>query len=185
MSTPSSVRTANTQLTKMRAAERRRRALSLRKAGMSVHEIADALGIQRAKVRTVRKILDEALREVTIEAGAAEVLQLELARLDEATKTVFLILRDPQAGYDQKLRSIDRLLAIMARRAKYLGLDSPEKIQMDMTTEHVETKAVVIAGDPAEYGRMLSRVRAEIEASQTMGLEPPVIEAEIVTESAE
>ena len=53
---------------------------------------------------------------------AEEVLALELARLDE------MLIKALESARNGDPQAIDAVLKIMNRRAKYLGMDSPEKI---------------------------------------------------------
>lgn len=105
-------------------AKRRSQALELRAAGRKWREIADALGYSSPQhaCRDGRK----ALNELT-EAPAREVLAEELDRLEKLTQAVWKAAR----GGD--VNAIDRVLRIMERRARYLGLDSPEKLEVEAT----------------------------------------------------
>ena len=88
--------------------------LSMRLQGASLREIGDAYAIS---AQAVFKCVSKALAEIVSEA-AEQARELELARLDELL-----------AGglYGQALAgdiaSIDRVLAIMHRRARLMGLD--------------------------------------------------------------
>jgi transposase-like protein len=95
-------------------AEKRRQALELRKAGYGFDDIARALGYANAggAYKAVQQALKETLRE-----PADEVRKLELERVDRLMRAIW-----PRAiGGDGE--SIDRVLRLMQRRAKYLGLD--------------------------------------------------------------
>jgi hypothetical protein len=103
--------------------ERKLKAFELRKAGKTYDEIARELGYsnrgaaQKAVMGTMRKLLSE---------PAEEVRKMELARLD----TMFADLWNARARTNDKgdPTTVDRLLRIMERRAKLLGLDAPTKI---------------------------------------------------------
>lgn len=103
------------------AAERHRQALDLRKAGASYRAIAAKLGYDSPS--SVHKAVAAALRRIT-EEPAAEVRTLELERLDALTIALW-----PQAAKGH-LGAVDRLLRVMERRAKLLGLDAPERVAM-------------------------------------------------------
>lgn len=96
------------------ANERQVRALELRKAGVSYQTIADTLGYggPSGAFKAVQTALKTTLRE-----PAEELRSLEMERLDQAA---FAIAAQVRAG---NLGAIDRLLRIMERRAKMLGLD--------------------------------------------------------------
>lgn len=130
------------------AAERRRRALALRQEGKTFQVIADELGITRGGAY---KSVQAGLMEVTekYRETADEVLVLELERLDFMLDKMMAFLNVDvaeviQEAADQEGETVDysamarlassqfvaveRVLKIMERRAKYLGLDKPTKI---------------------------------------------------------
>lgn len=95
------------------AAEKRKQALDLRRAGWSFDDIAAEVGY--ANRGTAHKAVKQAIADITRES-AQELLELELARLD-----------DLQAGAYEKARegdlfAVDRVLKIIDQRAKFLGL---------------------------------------------------------------
>jgi hypothetical protein len=95
-------------------------ALALRKDGHSYQQIAK---IQNCSVACAWKRVQrsiERLREQVDEA-AEHVRDIELARLDEAVLALMPRVRD---GDDKAIASMIRA---MERRAKMLGLDSPDK----------------------------------------------------------
>ncbi len=110
---------------KIKLANRRRLALELRKGGVSYRDIADAIrkelnlehygaGLAHRDVMTE---LDEIKK--TCSETAEKVRDMELQRLDELTH---LLWEKVQA---QDYQAVDRLLRVMDRRAKLLGLDAP------------------------------------------------------------
>jgi transcriptional regulator len=103
-------------------AEKQAEALALRRAGLSYREIADRLGYHDCS--GARKLVQTAIAEI-IEEPAKEVLALEIQRLDAMVAAMWpgaVEARDPEM--------LDRVLKIMDRRAKYLGLDAPKKTEM-------------------------------------------------------
>jgi len=98
----------------VRAHERHLQALELRKAGVTYEVIAGQLGYANAS--GARKAVLSALK-ATLREPAAELRELELARLDAMLLPLW---RRVQAG-DEK--AVDRALRIMERRARLLGLD--------------------------------------------------------------
>ena len=99
--------------------ERRAEALRLRKQGYGYERIAGELGVDlRTAWDDVQKSLASIIRE-----PAEDVLRLELERLDLMLEKA---LDKACALGDEK--AIDAVLKIMARRARYLGLDAPEKV---------------------------------------------------------
>lgn len=104
---------------RIEAVERQRQAVELRKAGASFRQIAEQLGYSSAggAYKAVMTALRKTLRE-----PADEMRGLELDRLDMLT---FALWSEAQQG---NLGAIDRLLRVMERRAKLLGLDAPSKV---------------------------------------------------------
>ncbi len=104
--------------TRLAAAERQVQALELRKRGKTFDDIAQAVGYNspQAAYEGVKAALKRTQQE-----PADEVRQIELERLDRMLDAMW---DKATAGKDF---SVDRVLAIMDRRAKYLGLDKPVK----------------------------------------------------------
>ncbi len=100
---------------------RQLQALELRKAGVSYEAIASRLGYRdrSGAYRAVTAALKLTLRE-----PAEELRTLELERLDAM---LLALWRRVQAG-DEK--AVDRVLRIMERRARLLGLDAPLRSEL-------------------------------------------------------
>lgn len=104
-----------------RAAEGRAKALELRKAGASYHEISETLGVPLSTVgRWVKEGIVRWQKQTEQDAG--EIVTLETNRLD---RMLMGFWSRAKAGDDA---AVDRVLRIMERRAKLLGLDAPSKI---------------------------------------------------------
>src|SRR5690625_3765002 len=97
---------------RINAAEKRGRALELRKAGATYDQIANQVGYSNRG--NAQRAVQNALREITAEP-AREVRALELERLDAMLLGVWSQARTGHLG------SIDRVLRIQERRAKMLG----------------------------------------------------------------
>lgn len=97
------------------AAERRAKALDLRKAGATYDQIAQQLGFSNRG--NAQRAVQTALKEITAD-GARDVLTLELERLDA------MLLGLWQQARKGNLGAVDRALRIQDRRARYLGLDN-------------------------------------------------------------
>lgn len=95
------------------AAEKKVAALQLRAAGETRDDIAEKLGVHPV---TAWKYIRDAIAELPREP-AEEVRALELERLDAMQAALW-----PQALRGE-VQAIDRVLKIMERRARYLGLD--------------------------------------------------------------
>jgi transcriptional regulator len=97
--------------------ERHALALEMRKMGYSYDQIAEHFETSPASARGIVKLAMEHL----IKEPGQEVIDLELQRLDQ----LWAVAATAAAGGD--LDAITKCLAIQQRRAKYLGLDVPEK----------------------------------------------------------
>jgi hypothetical protein len=109
--------------TRVAAAERRTKALELRKQGKSFGQIGAEMGVseQRAHALVTQEL--QRLNQHRSEEAAA-VCRLEVERLDEMFAGLWAQARQGDGP------AIDRALAIMARRAKLLGLEAAEKHQV-------------------------------------------------------
>jgi len=106
---------------KLASHDRKLQALELRKAAATYQQIADQLGYRSASgaFNAVKAALKATLRE-----PADELRELELARLDAMLLPLW---RRVQSG-DEK--AVDRVLRIMERRARLLGLDAPRRQEL-------------------------------------------------------
>lgn len=100
--------------------ERHALALEMRKYGYSYEQVAEHFEVSTAAARAlVKNAMEQAIRE-----PGQEVIDLELERLDQLYR---LAMNAAVAGDTD---AITKALAIMQRRAKYLGLDAPEKKEL-------------------------------------------------------
>jgi len=124
-----------TSVRRLTAREREKRAVELRKEGYTYQEIADELGYKSPA--SSRSALLRAMERMLPIEEAEEVRAIEAARLDAMTQRLW-------AKFKQKgkvnLGIIDRLLRVMERRARLLGIDAPVRaaIEVDMTVEEVD-----------------------------------------------
>lgn len=91
-------------------------------SGLSITKIAEALGVSKATVSADAKAIYrewKADRNICVDA----ILESELSRLDRALAAIW------PSVCKGHLTAIDRMLRIQERRAKYLGLDAPTRIQ--------------------------------------------------------
>lgn len=151
-------------------AERRAKAVDMRIAGTSFKTIADTLGYKTASAacQDVGRALEQAVAEQTrsVEAYREEELQRLDALLTEAwaiLKRDHLTVSHGRVVYDDStgkpilddgptLAAIDRILKIQERRSKYLGLDSPirvEAITVDAIDAEIARLAAELEGDQA------------------------------------
>lgn len=101
--------------------ERRRQAVALRTAGLTFDQIGKQLGVSvRTAFLDVTKELDKLRKDLSESVEALR--ELELRRLDRA-----MVALHEQVGKGNH-GAIDRMIRIMERRAKLLGLDKPVEI---------------------------------------------------------
>lgn len=157
-------------------AERDAEAARMRANGSTYDQIATALGFS---TRTnARRAIQRALA-ATVREPADELRQLELVRLDalwvEATKVmtaehltvnhgkVVEVDGVPLKDDGPVLSAIDRLLKIMERRAKLVGLDAPAKVQV-MSLDAIDAEIEQLS---AELGRTEAPEAPAVEGAQT------------------
>jgi transcriptional regulator len=99
------------------AIEKQLEALEMRKAGLPYQKIANALGYSNHS--GARKAVIAAMKK-TLREPAEEVRELEIARLDDLINAIWHFRAKPEY--------LDRILKIMERRSKLLGLDAPTKL---------------------------------------------------------
>jgi len=110
------------------AKEREIRALELRKSGATYRAIGESLGItEQGAHKCVMRAIDK-LNEKIIE-DAVQVRRLELERLDRLFLAIY------RTAIQGNLDAIDRILRIMTRRAKLLGLDAVEQAEVSWREE--------------------------------------------------
>jgi len=103
-------------------------ALELRRAGASLREIANAIGVSHVQAK---RYLDAAMKDLQdAQNDSAEATRaVELDRLDRLHMALW-----PRAigGKDKApdYHAIDRLVRIADRRAKLLGLDAPVRTEL-------------------------------------------------------
>lgn len=113
--------------------------LEYRKAGLSYRKIAEQMG---CSVSTVYEAVKRAMAVVseTTAQQAKVIRDTELERLDELQVALWSKARgrpargtpgDPnyQPAVEPDMKAVDRLLRIMERRAKLLGIDAPERFE--------------------------------------------------------
>lgn len=120
---------AKTSVRRIKTTEKTLKALELRKRGMNYTQIGEKLGCARnTACRYVLSELENLADKCREEA--VHVRDLELHRLDELYLIAYHAISD---GND--LAGIDRCLRIMERRAKLLGLDAAQKVDVNGIAE--------------------------------------------------
>jgi len=133
--------------------ERQVKALQLRVAGATLREIAEQLGY--AHPSGAADAIDAALNLTIIQPVETE-RKLDLARLDNLLLMLWVQAR---AGNGT---AIDRILRVMERRSRLLGLDRP--LELDVNWREQATRAGL---NPNE---VLERMVAEIITSNANGV---------------
>lgn len=112
----------NRQEQSIQALKRMTDALQLRKEGYNYDEIAVRLGYstRSGAFRAVKRALKYTLKE-----PADDLRKLEISRIEELEKTLW-----PSAT-SGGLGAIDRLVKLMERKHKLLGLEAPQRLEVD------------------------------------------------------
>ena len=106
------------------AAARRLQAIQLRMGGASYRAIAERLGVSDAQAFNDVKAELAKIAKLT-SAEAEHVRTIELERLDAMTLALWSKAEQGDQG------AIDRLLRVMERRSKLMGLDAPTSIRQE------------------------------------------------------
>lgn len=131
------------------AAEKRKKALDLRRAGWSFDDIATEVGY--ANRGSAHRAVKQGIAAITRES-ATELIELELSRLDDLLAGLY------EQARNGDLFAVDRALKIMDQRAKFLGLYDHKP---DDTTAEVRAALVGfrqglrgLFGDNNTYGQV-------------------------------
>ena len=119
---------------KLEIAERRKRALDLRLAGVSYRAIAKQEGVSHG---TIISDVQSALAEIPRQS-AEELRQTETERLDQLQRAVW-----PEA-LKGNLGAVDKAVKIIDRRARLLGLDAPQQVQVSSDVDLDATAAKIL-----------------------------------------
>jgi len=135
----------------LEVAQRKNQVFEYHKQGLTQSTIADILGISTGTVGRYLKAELEVLAEqnVTLMESARDV---ELSRLDDLQASLW---KDALGG---KLATVDRVIRIIERRCKLLGLDKPTQV------EHAIGDAFAELVAKANEGRVIQSETEAIEA---------------------
>jgi hypothetical protein len=142
------------------------RALELRRKRRSHQEIADELGIS---VTRASGLITSALEKIgaASRSEAEHVRTIELLRLDDMERSLMEIYEDSDA--EQKLKTMDRLLAIMQFRSRILGLvtsitKNAGAAQGGNTFNFVSVQAGILGiSGPGAGGANLQQLREQVQ----------------------
>lgn len=137
------------------AAERRLTTLELRKAGLSLRQIAQRTGVS---VSMAKKDLDRALADLLAEQNtkAEDWRALELERLEK----MHVALWPKVVNEAPNMAAVDRVLRIAERRSKLLGLDMPVRSIMELDWRKELEAAGVKASDLFE--QMVAQIAEQL-----------------------
>lgn len=109
----------------MEREEERKKALQLRLAGATYAEIGEAMGCGTSAARMrIRGALSDICAE-----ERSQLRSIEVARLDRLQRSCWT------AALAGDLAAIDRSVKIIDRRAKLLGLDAPQQLEVASTMD--------------------------------------------------
>ena len=128
---------SDTESRKLRGRALEEEALKLRMAGLSYSQIAQHLGVSKSTAhKAVIRALDRLNQRIAEEAE--QVRRLELERLDVMFRSLWpQVLKGNQGA-------IDRALRIMERRARLLGLDAAQKVNVQGTIGPPVIREVIV-----------------------------------------
>lgn len=117
-------RTTKKDVSRLRSEEKARKALSLRLSGLDFDKIAAKVGYtnRSGAWKAVNNLLAERRHES--EQEAKELLVVELDRVDAMLVAVW------DSALKGNLQAVDRVIKLLERRAKYLGLDAPARSEV-------------------------------------------------------
>jgi len=151
------------------ARKREAEALELRLAGGTYEQIAQAIGYE-TRSAAYRAVV-RALRSLSKVQDVEHLRELESERLDR----LFLgVWAKAVKGDDHK---IDRVIKIMVRRAKLLGLDAP--VRQELTGRGggpIQLDHRTVAEVDSEIGRLVGEVASQEEANPGEPLEEPTLD---------
>ena len=127
-------------------------AYKLRLSGQNYTQIGKALGVNRTTAyRAVKRVMDALVKE-TLE-DAEKVRQMELDRLDQMLE---VLLPRATRKRNPDMAAVDRVVRLMDRRSRYIGLDAPERSEVSHTVSLAtlvadrRRKQTTNQGDPDE-----------------------------------
>lgn len=126
-----------------------RKALELRRSGVTYRQIASALNLS---LSGAEKAVKRGLKMIVAEP-AEDVLQLELDRLDGAWMGLWPRIQKGEPA------AVTAGIRVIERRARLLGLDAPTHLKVDATLAYEEAEALA-----EQYGLDVGEVIAEAES---------------------
>ena len=125
--------------------ERRREVVSrMLRRGLKPREIANEIGVSLYTVQSDMATLEERWRERSMQSYGVWIAE-ELQKLDRMEEVLWHDIDAKMEHGKAAHYSIDRMLKIMDRRAKLLGLDEPERVEV-VSMSAVETEIQRLEG---------------------------------------
>lgn len=128
-------------------AVRSKRVLQMKLAGATYPEIAEAMGIS---LSTAHGDVQRALKDIPRDE-AAQMRQEESLSLDRMKRELWAEAMDRDVSIIQRLPLFDRLLKLSDRRAKLLGIDAPQSVEvssLDLDLDKAIAALLSAAKDP-------------------------------------
>jgi len=174
--TPEQVKKGGKSLTREFLAERDLRIFKMRQAGVPHIEIARRFGMTTQAVGSaIRRQLEKLNSEAML--AYPEVLRMELERLDSLQQNIWPQTQHRKQTADDgteimlepDLKAVDRVLSIMDRRSRLLGMERNNvSIQMDVTSGGETIRATLAGGKNAE--EKVNQFSPEVEAKKLIEL---------------
>jgi len=173
--------TNKTKAVNLTAAERKEKALELRKQGYSYRDIGSVIGCTNVRAQ---QIISTFLKEINSrnELSAEDLRTLELEKLDKMEKTLneqITSLTGPgQMKYVQK--ALELLLKVQSQRAKLLGIVIPTQVLVPVPTStgpekgRVESvmddpRLVEVVGEAQNWSPPVLALAAPLEPAKETG----------------
>lgn len=156
---------------KILRAERKRRAVEMRKAGATYAMIADQLGYKNAA--SASHLVNQGIKEIVVEP-TQDLRTLQYERLNH-----MLVVLWPKVTAGNEA-AIARALQVMAQMDSIMGTQAPQQVEITETA-----KVMVIDGDKDSYIAKLKEMAGQIDPTEARKILEPPTDAEIIEDDEE
>lgn len=132
-------------------AERHRRALELRKAGLTYHAIAQQLGY--ADLNGARSAVMKAMENVVVEPAK----ELRIIQYERCNHMLMILWPKVQAGEE---RAMQQALALMDKMDRLMGTEQPMKQEIDI---NMSGGILVVDGNTEDYVAAMKRMAGYVD----------------------
>ncbi len=134
--------TASKAATQTAIAARRQTVASLALAYMPQIQIAEQLGVSNAPIsKDLKAVREDWLTEARVDVQIAAVRELNsLDRLERQLWTQLLAVQEP----DTRTRTALAILRCKERRAKMLGFDQPDLLEVTISDERLQAEVLIL-----------------------------------------